>query len=541
MYKKTMKGKRAAAIACAVAVGLSGFGMGGMTAQATAAGTTVSETGAMNYVDMSKYTQVLLPTSKTMAFALDPQGLSTMTGATADASTLAAAAGNIVSSGEVSVVNYGYYPLKVRANFYVTDTGKSIFVDKESDVDVDTAQNVYLTITPSSAKTTVTTETDATTSAVTITGTTGYTPAGESLAVTGIAAASAQGMVYVLRGADYEFTKDTVDGKDVYAAQLKTGGEYGAATFKIGGKLNKNANWAAYIDGKAPKTLKLNAVFSYTTMTEAEYEYLTAATDGFIEPGTYNKVVDTKPEVSITDFRMDPVKGATLPLYLGTGATASTIKTVELVKHTKTTNAGTETNKDTKVAIKNVTANSTGTAANLPAVVDVQNELKKVDKDTYFDPGTSEYRKIAYTDAKGIEYEINYDLVVTFADGTVSEAIPVTMIEYQAPTVAYTGAILAKSATAKANAAMAKTMFTVNLGNGGATKVTKIALNMSKSTASPTAVNDAMTTIEASGTEISLKANAFKYQSGAAETKIVYTITFDSGETADVEIPVAAN
>ena len=270
---------------------------------------------------------------------------------------------------------------------------------------------------------------------------------------------------------------------------------------------------------------------------------MTAATDGFIEPGTYNKVVDTKPEVSITDLRMDPVKGTTLPLYLGTGATASTIKTVELVKHTKTTNAGTETNKDTKVAIKNVTANSTGTAASLPAVVDVQNELKKVDKDdaAIFDTVTSEYKKIAYTDAKGIEYEINYDLVVTFADGTVSEAIPVTMIEYQAPTVAYTGAPLAKSATAKANAAMAKTMFTVNLGNGGATKVTKIALNMSKSTASPTAVNDAMTTIEASGTEISLKANAFKYQSGAAETKIVYTITFDSGETADVEIPVAAN
>lgn len=535
MIKKANKGKRFAAIACAAVVGISGFGMGSTSVQAAEVGTTISETGAMNYVDMSQYTQVLLPTSGTMAFALDPQGLSTMTGNSADAKDLEAAAGNIVSNGEVSVANYGYYPIKVRANFYVTDSGTSTFVDNEASVESDTSKRIYLTITPSSAKTTVTEDGTG------VTGTEGYAAASEGIAVTGKTAETAQGMVYALAGAEYEFTKTTGDdGKDVYAAQRKVSGEYGAAAFKIGGKINKNADWAAYT-GTTPKTLKLKAVFSFTTMTNDEYAYLTNADTGFIKDGTYNQIKDTAPEISVTDLKMDSNNGATMPLSLGTGATATTVSKVQLVKHTTKTKISDGTDvpvEDEKITVKGVTTNATGTAINIPTVDDMKTVLGKVDKSNpaYFDEPSATYLKLAY---EGATYrsEFTYGLIVTLADGTVTDEIPVTIIETISPTITYTGAALPKVTTAT-QPEVALTSFTVDFGNGGATEITKIEFNTSKTTATISAMDPTKLTVN-NGNEVYLKASSFKYVSGSEITYVVFTATFDTGETTDFEVPVA--
>lgn len=537
MSKKTNNGKRFAAIACAALVGVSGLGIGGTSVEAAEVGKTVSEAGAMNYVDMSKYTQVLLPTSSTMSFALDPQGLSTITGTSADAKDLAAAAGNIVSNGEVSVANYGYYPIKVRANFYVTDNGASTFVNNAADVEADTSKKVYLTVTPSSTKTTVTDDGTA------ITGTAGYTAASESLSITGKAVADAQCMVYALSGAEYEFTKtDGDDGKVTYAAQRKSGGDYGAAAFKIGGKINKNADWAAYT-GATPKTLKLNAVFSYSTMTNDEYAYLTKADGGFVKSGTYNQVMDTAPEISATEVKLDPNKGGTLPLSLGTGATASTVKSVQLIRRVtklKLSDSSPVAIPDTKTVVKGFTTNATGTALNIPAIAELKTFSSKVNKENVglYDPDKGEYLKIYYTDAT-YSFEVDFSLVVTLADGTVSDEIPITVIDAVSPSVQYTGAALAKKTTATANAVINPTDIKVNLGNCGATEVTKVEINESKTTTNVSAINAALLgNAITNKTDITIKAQAFKYLSGADPTVIVFTVTFDSGETAEFEVPV---
>lgn len=538
--KKTLSGKKVLALACAVALGVTGTAL-----PVEAADVAVSQTGEMNYVDMSQYTKVLLPTSSTMAFALDPQGLSTMQADSVSTKDLVAAAGNIVSNGEVSVVNYGYYPLKVKTSFYVSDSGKSTLVENESEVENDTTRRVYLTVTPSQTATTVTTADTTDAKGVTttnITGTAGYTASGEDLVITAKAAAAADGMVFALSGADYEFTKSTdeTSGKVTYAAARKEDGAYGAAAFKIGGKINKNADWTAYT-GKSAKALKLIAVFSYETITNDEYAFLTDTTNSLIQPGTYNMVQNNAPDFTgwdEHDVRLDASKGTSVGINLGSGMPAAKVKAVTLMKHlSKTPVAGGDAVvADTKIALASATANAAGDMLNIPALpAAVQTEIAKVDiEDTdNFDAATSTYTAIKYGDAK-FNYEATYGLVVTLTDGTVSPEAPVTFIKYQAPTVEYTGADLVKVTKATANKAIST--FTVSYGNGGATQIVKAVVNEAKSTATLTAVNNDKITVNA--TSFTVGAGAFSYTSGAGETAIVLTVTFDSGETADVVIGV---
>lgn len=536
MSKKSSFAKRTASCAVAAMLGLSSFGMGSIPV--SAADTTITGDGEMNYVDMSKFQQVLLPTAGTMQFALDPQGLSTMATDTVSTKDLVADAGKIVSNGEVSIANYGYYPVKATVKLYVTDTGKSTLVSSPSEVDSDTTRKVCLTVTPSSAETTITADADGKVSA-----TAGYAAGSEEIVINQTAVASAKSMVYALSGAAYNFKKDSSSGKDVYTAERDTTGKYGAASFKIGGAINKNADWADYIAAKSPKTLKLNAVFSYTSITEEEYAHLTDTTDGFVQTGTYNMIKDTDPEVA-TSAKFDPVKGSSVGLSLGTGATASTVTGVQFVKHTTKTKLDDSSDvpvKDAAIAVKGFTVNASGTALNIPAVPAIQTDLAKVDKtdSTYFNSTTSEYDKVGYEEG-GYSYEFTYDLKVTFANKTTAEIQNVKMIEYMPPVVSFGSTALVKAATPTANKAIANTAITVpNYGNGGATVITKAVINAAKSTAVVSDVDNSKVTTAADG-KVTIAASAFKYTSIATQSAVVVTVTFDSGETADVEIPVAA-
>ena len=244
--------------------------------------TLVSDT---SYVDMSKYTQVLLPTSSTIAFALDPQGLSSMSSDSVNTDIVAESAGRIVSNGEVNIVNYSYYPLTAKVSLYVTDTGQSDFIDNSSGVNSGTDNKICLTITPSSTKTEVLAD-----SQNTIIKTIGYTSSDIQIPVTGKTSSAANTVVFALPGADYNLSKDENKSGDItYNAERNLSGDYGTATFKIGGTINKNADWSEYI-GKNAKNIKLNAVFSYDTITNEDYSELTNIEDGQILPGTYNMI-----------------------------------------------------------------------------------------------------------------------------------------------------------------------------------------------------------------------------------------------------------
>lgn len=239
----------------------------------------------MNYVDMSKYTQVLLPTSSTIAFALDPQGLSAMSSDSVDTDSVAASAGTIVSHGEVNIVNYSYYPLTAKVSLYITDTGQANFVDTPSKINSDTEQRICLTVTPSSTKTTVLAD-----SHNTITRTIGYTASEIQIPITGSTASDASSILFALPGADYDLSKEENKNGDIaFNAERDLAGDYGTATFKIGGLINKNADWSAYI-GKNAKSIKLNAVFSYDTITNEDYAELTDMENSRILSGTYNMI-----------------------------------------------------------------------------------------------------------------------------------------------------------------------------------------------------------------------------------------------------------
>lgn len=247
----------------------------------------ITLTSDTNYVDMTKYTQVLLPTHNTLAFTLDPQGLSSMSGNNANSDSIMTSAGKIVSDGEASIVNYSYYPIVAKVSFYITDNGQSNFLDTAADIDFDTTKNIYLTVTPSSTKTTVTTNNNV------ITDTDGYTPSEQNIAITGNSPYNVNSIMFVLAGADYNLNKSSdSDGNITYSAKRNITGDYDVATFKIGGLINSNADWSSYI-GKNAKSIKLNAVFSYKIITNEEYVYLTENQNSHIQSGTYNMLMDT--------------------------------------------------------------------------------------------------------------------------------------------------------------------------------------------------------------------------------------------------------
>lgn len=243
----------------------------------------------ISYVNMSKYTQVLLPTSNTIAFALDPQGLSSMTTNSADTDTVTGSAGKIVSRGEVSIVNYSYYPLKAKVSLYITDTGDASLVNTVSGINSDTEKKICLTVTPSSTQTAVSTRSS---NLVTGTKSLGYTPSDIQIPVMGTAPSNADNISFVLSGADYDLSKEENNSGDItFKAERDLAGDYGTATFKIGGAINKNADWSRYI-GKNADTIKLNAVFSYDTITYSEYSEITNTANSQIKSGTYNMLID---------------------------------------------------------------------------------------------------------------------------------------------------------------------------------------------------------------------------------------------------------
>ena len=442
MSKKRNVTKRATACAVAALVGVTSLGIGSIPASAATGDTILTGEGDVSYVDLTGAYQVLVPTAETLKFALDPQGLNAMEGTSQnvdealEGENAGAIVSNLADATGVGIANYGYYPVKATVKLYVTDTGASTLVDTDTDINQGTARKIYLTVTPnkSDAAPTVTTPDSGNIGDAKEVASVAWDDSEKPIAITANAVKSPQTMVFALNGAKYNFVKETVEGKDTFKAvfdSAATDNENIAASFRIGGKVNKNADWSVY-QGAKGKKLSLGAVFSFTSITKAEYTYLTADATKKIVEDTNNLIADNAPELTATTFSYDAVNGGTLALSLGTGAQESTVASVTFVKHTFKNDV--EDAKTTNVAVKGFTVDATesGPVLNVPKTDAINKDLTATDTyiaseagqpnaGDYFDESTGEYKKVGNVTTKNsidTDNAYTYDLTITFADKT---------------------------------------------------------------------------------------------------------------------------
>ena len=196
--------------------------------------------GDVNYINTTKY-QVTLPTTSSMKFALDPQGLSSLDGS--DATYSDADAGKIVSSTMMTATNESSVDLDLVCQFYVVDSeGTLTLVDKDGTVD-DTKKEIKLTIQHDTDGTATDTAVGSWVDLVTVTSTSSTTPSEEKQ---NIGAA-----VWEFGGSSGNYT---------YTLKSNTGKKL---NLKITGSVAKEYDWGAYTRTDDPETIELHSVFKF--------------------------------------------------------------------------------------------------------------------------------------------------------------------------------------------------------------------------------------------------------------------------------------
>jgi len=115
---------------------------------------SVSQNATVDYIDPTGVFSVTVPTNTALAFTLDPQNLAATMGV---APWNPSGGGTILPSSVVTFVNKGALPVKTSVALSVVDesTDPAILVDNATDINVGTAKNMNLTVTPANAKTTI--------------------------------------------------------------------------------------------------------------------------------------------------------------------------------------------------------------------------------------------------------------------------------------------------------------------------------------------------------------------------------------------------
>ena len=105
----------------------------------------------VNYVDPLDYITVLAPTSESIGFTLDPQGLASIEGV---GDWDPAAGGNILPQAVGIIVNKSAAPVQASISFSLTDDADTpvTLLDSNAAINDDTNKNMYLTITPADDK-----------------------------------------------------------------------------------------------------------------------------------------------------------------------------------------------------------------------------------------------------------------------------------------------------------------------------------------------------------------------------------------------------
>ncbi len=250
-------------------------------------GTSQEVTGDVYYENTTIY-KVTLPTTSALEFALDPQGLLSLSDGQGGDS-----AGTIVGTGSMSAKNESSVPITLTGKFYVVDSANTVsLLANDAELD-DTKAAISMQIV----------SLDGTgSSASAPSDVTGYT--GTSVDVVGTSLETATKQDYTMAAATYKFTGDKDAGFE-YALD-STSDDASVLFMSITGKVAKDYDWTAYSDGT--NTLKLNAVF------------------GFSDPAAVP--ADRAPSAGTTStYDLSDVSG-TVSVDLGAGASASTISSV---------------------------------------------------------------------------------------------------------------------------------------------------------------------------------------------------------------------
>lgn len=208
----------------------------------------VSGNGDAYYVDTTIY-DVVLPTTATLNFKMDPQGLLDLSdGTAATLASLSANAGLIRTSvsSAPSIINKSSMPISLTVSLNVAvKAKKDIVMSSVSQVNAGVSNNVVLYVVPSK----------------------------DSISQASAYASSGKGILLTTAALSSEAAYDSIDfllGSSTYTVS-RNGATYtykysGGATgtgFQVGGYVNKNADWSAF-DGSTPtKTLGIKAVFNF--------------------------------------------------------------------------------------------------------------------------------------------------------------------------------------------------------------------------------------------------------------------------------------
>jgi hypothetical protein len=269
--------------------------------------TTVTGDGDVDYLNLEIFS-VILPTSDSLDFTLDPQGLANLEEdvpvALADLQ-----GGNIIPSAPASIINNSFVKTKVIVKLKgITaagtggNTATATFIAPSSTdpadaieaVNTGTANNVLLYAVPSAQNLVEAATADT------------FVRAGKGYALS----ADDQELTFILDGADYTVTKNG-DAFDV-TADDETGHGTGIL---IGGYVNKKANWSNFSAASNPSTVTVQAVFSYAKDDTASPVYEATGIPSLLEPLPAFKYLTLAPPIGFTGG--DPLNGGTLNVTKG--------------------------------------------------------------------------------------------------------------------------------------------------------------------------------------------------------------------------------
>lgn len=265
--------------------------------EATQSGTNieVSGSGTVNDVDKSAKFKVTLPTNNALDFIVDPHNLVGLTsGQASDLDLTATGAGAILAADDALAVitNKSNVDVKVnvKLNVETTETGLKLVTDQDA-VTTGTEQAMFIGIVPSTQE-----AYDAST----------YTTTNQAIVITATDAATATSVDFKLDAADWEVVKQSNGSFKYQYKETADNDNFDATAFKIGGKVNKQADWTGYVDD-----LSVKAVFNFV---EADSTVELASGSGI-----YGLVSG-----SATTTQFDPVVAvAPTPVYVGYNTSAN--------------------------------------------------------------------------------------------------------------------------------------------------------------------------------------------------------------------------
>ncbi|MDE7269545.1 MAG: hypothetical protein K2N81_03625 [Acetatifactor sp.] len=265
-----MKLQKVMAGTLAMALVLTANGMPVSAAQANKTGNLTVE-GDTTYVDTTIY-KVTLPTSSSLNFTLDPEGLvgffadsANASATTAENADLSSYKGKIVGSGTETIVNESSVPIQLTCKYYLTNAD-GITVKTAKDSDWDATQKMLLLEAVAAKKSVA----DATDYAPTAIDTPAVDASTSVVAISSVDSAEPSTIAFALAAAPYEFKKAD-DGSFTYVPKDgATLDDTQHAVLSLAGFVSSDADWAALAEAQAGSKLTLNCVYSIKGLSQID-------------------------------------------------------------------------------------------------------------------------------------------------------------------------------------------------------------------------------------------------------------------------------